>query len=527
MKKLLLVIFSVVSFIAAGAFPKAFYVKKGDTFAKYNFGVAGDLKFSNNGRTLSVTGYEESINLDQIDYITFNAPLDNTGLTPAASKERLIEIGEEFNSKINTNDQADMICMLDIFIRKYCDYYLSPEYYDVHPTLPANVKGLASGLVAVAKGDYSGMRRAKLDGVEIYQTTDYFGVFKANDVTRTWEKISDADYLELIFNNADKTEEFRMKLTQSAQYTDWTEVDFVGRVPKTINVVGTLGNKNIFDVAINSEIDNTAKSAVIGMVVNMQNGYKVENDMAIYNSKITDDVKVRNNNGVLVTTHSVLHGNELTNYDNWKTDFENTHGEDEYYDENLGEYVYLDDTRAEMMAGHIAYATSDVDVLGKLQVKGRVSSISKLYDVLSEDSELEDYIEEWDEDTNTLTYISEDENVIDNSVLHLNNYSDISFYYDGTSTLQGFVAWERSVDDSDRWYDEDWQWDEDKQELVSVNPHWVQYLYYDTMPLLMFPDLTTFAIEDYFTEDGFSPLINDYNAIIDLYYTISGNSPEE
>ena len=48
-------------------------------------------------------------------------------------------------------------------------------------------------------------------------------------------------------------------------------------------------------------------------------------------------------------------------------------------------------------------------------------------------------------------------------------------------------------------------------------------MYLELQPLLVFPDMTSFAIEDYFTATSFETLVNDYNAIIDTYYTISGN----
>lgn len=516
MKRILLILISAVSVLAAYSFPKALYVKKGDVCAKYNFGVAGDLKFSNGGRVLSITGYEESIKLDEIDYISFSAPLNSIGLTPTQSKERIIEIGEKLNNKIDVYSQEENIKMLDVFIRKYLNYYLDAQYYDVHTNMPAPVVGLFKGLSGLAKGDLSGIRRAKQNGVELYQISDYFGVFEADNAKREWVKISDADYLELRFAK------YTVKLTQSAQYTDWTEVDFVGRIPKTINVKAVTGTQELFNVLIESEINNDSKSADINMTVDLSAGYKVVNKMSINNSSIKDDVTFDINGERILTTHSVLHGNELTNYDNWKEDFNNTHGSDEYYDENLNQWIYVDDTRAEMMAGHITYATSEADLFNELQVKGRVSSISKLYDIFSEDSYYDEYREEWDENTNTMTRYENDADIVDRQILHMNNYSDISFYYDKQPNIQGYVAWD-CEESEDKWWDEDLQWDEELGEYVQGNPHWVRDLYYEQMPLLTFPDMTTFAIEDYFNESNFMPLVNDYNAIIDTYFTISGN----
>ncbi len=83
MKKLLLTLAALLITLTSFAFPKAFYVVKGDSYTKYNFGVAGDLKFSADGKTLSVTGYDDAIILDEIDYITFTALSQNLLFTVA------------------------------------------------------------------------------------------------------------------------------------------------------------------------------------------------------------------------------------------------------------------------------------------------------------------------------------------------------------------------------------------------------------------------------------------------------------
>ena len=109
MKKVLLILVALFTVVSAMAFPKAIYVKKGDEVKKFNFGVAEDLVFSNDGRTLTITGYDEDIKLDEIDYISFSAPVDGTAITPNAQKDKLIQIGEELNSIVNLNDLAERV----------------------------------------------------------------------------------------------------------------------------------------------------------------------------------------------------------------------------------------------------------------------------------------------------------------------------------------------------------------------------------------------------------------------------------
>ena len=121
MKKFLLSIAALAITASAVAFPKALYVKKGDTFTKYNFGVAGDLQFSDNGRTLTITGYNEAINLDNIDYITFTAPTSSVSLTPDAQKDKLLAIGREATAMIDLNKNAGVLNLFHQFTYGYED----------------------------------------------------------------------------------------------------------------------------------------------------------------------------------------------------------------------------------------------------------------------------------------------------------------------------------------------------------------------------------------------------------------------
>ena len=46
--------------------------------------------------------------------------------------------------------------------------------------------------------------------------------------------------------------------------------------------------------------------------------------------------------------------------------------------------------------------------------------------------------------------------------------------------------------------------------------------YYSIVPVLWFPDGTSFVMEDFFDEGSFAKLIDDYNDIINTYLSITG-----
>ena len=50
---------------------------------------------------------------------------------------------------------------------------------------------------------------------------------------------------------------------------------------------------------------------------------------------------------------------------------------------------------------------------------------------------------------------------------------------------------------------------------------------YEVSPILMFPDQTSFSMEDFFDEDSFSKIIDDYNDIVDTYLSITGQERDD
>ena len=535
-KSLLLIAGAAMCATTCLAFPKALYVKKGDTYTKYNFGVAENLQFSEDGKWLNITGYNEGIYLDAIDYITFTAPADNNALTPAEQKEQLVQIGDDFYSRASAIQATniDLLCMTDEFIREYQSYYLDPQYYDVHgdnTTGPmAAMASLIKSVGAVAKGDAAAIRTAQLNGVELYQCSDWFGAFHANKSTREWEKTGDFNGIEISYPAKDQGHDYKATLTTSEEYVDWTEVDFVGRVPKVITVAFTRGETTLATLQINTYLSNGAKT--VGMrtllstdeIMLPSSNLYVESYLNIDNDKINDRVRVMFDGIELVNAKATVNGVKLTNYDNWKEDFDNTHSGYDYFDEEKGNYTWIDGNRDSMIVNHFTYATATANILqNRLYLSGKVSYIGKLHEILNEDSYVSDAYKNgvWDDVKNTLTYTYDDRSVVERQVSHLNNYSDIYFTYENHAQIQGYLTWDVN-EDIDSWENTSY-WDEEKQEWVE-RPHTVVNIYYETMPKVTFPDLTSFALEDYFNGTDFGRLVDDYNDIIDTYYRLSGNT---
>jgi len=584
MKKLILGLTAMMAVCSAAALPKAFYVKKGDSFTKYNFGVAGNLDFADQGKTLNIFGYGESISLDDIDYISFTVPEVNS-LTPSEQKQRLLDIGREAVGMIDLNKNAALVNMVSAFFESRYDdnddcIYVAPaefnvpiEYYDVHNEFRDVMK--AAGLLV--KGSPAATRTLKSKVVNLYKLEDYFGIYTANPKTENWEK-TPADYLELRFTGVDGTQ-YAVRLNPSKEYTTWETVDFKGQFPVDIDITFSANSKEVAKCELNTVL---SQDKSIDMKLQfIANGYVANNKMSVLNDEINDNITVTINGTRLCDVTTTVQGRNLVNYDEMYADIkEATH----YHDEAgncLGE-------QPEKLVAHFIRANTSADILGSLQLKGRLFNFSKLYDTLQDDS----YFGEVSQGNQRIYCVGriigrngdhfdvshDDLGIIEKQIDFLNDFSDVGFYYDGKYSRQGFLSWDyideedytsylddpesegyviidnclvRVYRESSDYYDEtigewrkkygDWYYSADivendeyiGYERITVDavdviyPSTVTRHYYDVIPLLVFPDQTSFAFEDFFDEDSFKNLFDDCRDIADTYLTITGQESHD
>ena len=573
MKKILL--FLTAAVVAAGscfAFQKALYVKKGDTFAKFNFGVAGDLKFGNNGHTLSVTGYDEVINLDDIDYISFTAPSEGIALTPDQQKARLISIGKDINAAFNINEEADMVRLFDEFLSTYENVYdipvsdyQWPEGYGNFGN--GNVGGLIKSTSNLIRGNASEAVRMVAGALEVHKASDFAGIFRADHATHSWTKVADADYFEIRYRSDGSTRSgyFVVRISWSQQANTWNTADYSIETPNKFNVTFLENDKELatmtIDVAVEQDrkidIDFNFKSRITqatGTVNMLPDGISFVAKES-YNGKEFSNQKGH------------VDGRDLLDYDKLKEDFDKALTK-EYYDDVTNTYEVKDgDLRpliSHFLRGHV-----QTDVLGKLQAQGRMHDFAGLHDRMKTLSDYDESGEITLSDGRKITTwgvlrvisLSDDKKALEYTydapeklfldvTDFLNNKSDVQFAYDGTGITQGFLEWDINsqkdeygsyaylLTDDNRvvsvWKDEDTNtykiYDNLTNEYVVVPadmlifPVSVSEVYMDIAPKLVFSDLTSFFVEDFFTKQAFGNNIDDYNALIDAYYSITGHN---
>lgn len=573
MKRTLLSALALAAIVVASAFPKALYVKQGDTYTKYNFGVAGDLVFSNGGKTLTITGYSEAINLDAIDYITFTAPVQES-LTPSEQKAKMIAIGQEVNNYVDLYNVQDAIRMVDCFTASnsgngwypYCEYEVPREYWDVHNEVGANA-------IRAAAGDLTALANLRTGAAKIYKFGDYAGIYNANSNTHSWERIAEADYFEMRFRAADG-DNYVVRLTPSADFTTYTIPDYVGQLPRTIEILMAKGNTTIATGNIKSELKQDVSISINADITCGK--YSATETMLIENDKITVDAIVTVGGEQVATGNGVVLGKNLLNYEEMSEAIKDTrHWHDE--DGNCqGEDL-------DALTSHFVRATATADILGQMQINTKGFAFNKMYNEFK-DSDYSPFVTltngkkvyvngkilEQSADYSMFTITRYDATLYEKQCLFLNNYVDASFGYDNKPDVQGFIYFETSedVDDYTPWYDPvyqiygytvvdgylipvqrsmDWTGNgtvygswyytaysdsyDDYEDIEVANsqvyfPTVINEKYFDITPILVFPDLTSFSFEDFFTEDSFKALVNDYEAIISTYETIVGRDED-
>lgn len=585
MKRHLLLLSAAAVALGSQAADKAFYVHRTTgEYSKYNFGVAEALKFSNEGRTLRVAGYDEEINMDNVDFISLS-PIISAEVVPGAQKEKMVKAGDELYSKFSLYKIADLLNMWHCFfdyryenghsIYPPSGYDVPDEYYDVHNAF----KGIMRSAKGLTEGDFSAICKMMAKSVDLYKIEDYFGVYVADAKDEVWVRTSRPDsYLELRYDSRSSTPYF-VRLTPSNGYTTWETSDFNLQMPRTMTLTFGQGDKVFATAEILSEI---VQDKSISMDITFTAGeYVVKNTMKVTDNLLSDDTTVVLGGETVVTANASLPGKNLMNYDMMYDAFR----ESSHYHDEIGNCQGEDPS---LLISHFTKGNATVDVLGQIQVKGIVASPSKFYDRVSQDVDKYDPIEMGS--PNRLLYTEgkilekrgseyvvsrQEETIIADIVKALNDYTDARYYYDGKNDLQGYFtydytdesySWNIDPDDytdrhaytevdgclvnvyRDKIYDNDgemigytdWYYGIDLVEWYGLDydyigsesvvvpasavfiPGKITYIDYYITPLLTFPDQTTYDVSDFFDEKSFKTLINDYDDIIDTYLSITG-----
>lgn len=477
-------------------------------------------------------------------------------LTASKQKTRLQDIGLEFVNAINAGTHENLADVVAYMEEELGDLYIDEDYEaklealytesggddDYAPAKKANPVEAIQGLMALSLDAAQHGAKLATRTDDIYMFTlkaglkDLYGGFTPNMSNEEWKYDSSiADRLEVQFTDDHKQtwvatlkgskETTRVHLTAEDIYS-WKDVyeygwydepsvyegghhdkyDISVDVPKLITLVVKCNKEEVINLTVNSSLAFEAdvyeyySSDYRGGYDEYgdwfyENKYESKFDMEVDYTNLNLDASL-NVNGyaeswateatkssikssaeVKIDGKSMLKANAVVNGDmdafikqiNEANTYTHSDSSDDDYDE---EYFEFD-------ASCLKDFSMVLDIMGKAQIYAKCADFKKLYNAIElTEEEYEEKYGDYKEEKAFELYVDE-----------INDTYSITVHYDNTSTVQANVELEAYIEKYEDYYEE--------------------YTEYEVRPVLVFAvDDSRYAFEDYFTESGFSRLID-------------------
>lgn len=237
------------------------------------------------------------------------------------------------------------------------------------------------------------------------------------------------------------------------------DVNVIVYVPTTSKCSLTINGVEHVSIVSDIKITNN-QTLACDNEVKINGGYRITSDSDANDKGIESKSSVTKDGKKILGYTMAIAIDDFTNLDNWYYEYY-----DEWYDTNVTEFdpsVYFSE--------NVKNGTFRVDVLNLSFV------------AVGDFKGMTDAIEKLDEEDDEKTYC-------DKLCDLLNKRTDIVLFYNDTNEKIAEVVFQTA------WYDYD------------------EYGYYDIEPIILFPDGSKFAFEDYFTESAFGDLIEELENI--------------
>lgn len=384
----------------------------------------------------------------QIDPNNPNNP--SSELTPGEHKAKLEDIALEFVDSFNVSDVEDAVNAL-YNLSDYLEYGDFPDYYS------NMIKDLANGVTDMSTADLmSFATRASEDFIIDINDPDinpYAGYSYAYDDSEWIKEKTNDKTIKLIWDNA----EALLSWDDSKKFEyEFDDVDYIVYVPKTITFILNISRSEHIKVVVSTNISDV-KTLAPAVDVKLNGGYVLNTSNSANSKGVESHSTIKKNGKTLMSAVSVVSINDATDIDSWL---------EEEYCEYCGENHY-DLVSPEYMGNNIKTGTAQIDILSlSIVASGDFRGMYDKYDEL-----------EGKYDDNTKKFYEEVCKLINDSVVVEVSYNDTK------EKVAGIVVQVASYDDY----------------------YGVEYY---IEPILLFPDGSKYAFEDYFTERAFGDLLD-------------------
>ena len=418
-------------------------------------------------------------------------------LTPGQHKQRLEEIGMEFLSYFNAEEQQELadaiLALAEVWDEDLEEDVAQTEVSFNNSFVDVGSRAMMTSMLGIAQGSPMAMvefatRAASEDF--IVDINEYGGMCLSYDGEfEEWKDTGDAKNNEIKIVWPDN---YMAYVTWNNSNKIWEctidDVRYRVYVPSEINFAITSKNKNLVTVSVYPKLTDNYSIAP-DVKVTITGGF-------VYNVKSSADPKGLNvqftmskGQKLLVSAAATIAINDFTDPNNWY--YEDSYSwEDGYgntYYENRSYYdpaIYL--------VENAKTGQFQVDILGLTMVG--MGDYRTIYDTMERYDD-----QDWDESK-----------WADKMVELINKEAECKLFYNDTKEKVCDIVAQKY-----KWTDEYWYWN--GYEYVSVKED-----YYSAEPILLFPDGSKYSFENYFTSKGFQKLIEAFWQIVEEYYNLVG-----
>lgn len=386
---------------------------------------------------------------------------ENSELTPDAHKQRLEEIALEVLDVVDPADVEE----LAIALASLAERYEGEEGYEDIYALSCAVRTLSiNGILDV-------VTRASEQYIIDANADDfpYNGLcLVIDEYGEPYAEECEPGVCKVMWDNAVATFTWGENNGQYTMYDEEYDEEYIVKIPSYINV--SLAIDGVEHLNVNVEPNFTDEYTYApNVVVKINGGYEIATQVDANSNKVGSAFTFSKDGQKIIGAAASVNVKGMTNPDNWYV---------EYYDEFWEEYVtYVDPSVHFVENATDAALQFDLLTLSILAV-GDLDTLFEKVEALVDYDEVENY----DEAAEKAMY--------EEYCKYLNKYLDIvAIYNDTQEKIADVVFQPRRIEQ-------------------------LEWVFYTTEPILVFPDGSKFAFEDYFTADSFSTLLERISEIL-------------
>lgn len=217
------------------------------------------------------------------------------------SKEKLSEIGQNLIKLVNADDQKRLIQVGN---------YFSEIVGSLEIQERANVAQMVHSLVAASQGDMARVYAMAAVNNEMYQASDYYGVYTYNKDRREWIRTDSNSELALKFDYQNQTVE--IKIAASGTTTDFTYDDVTVKVPSTVTATIKQGSTTLTSLEITmANVSSSPRKADIALNIDAS-GYRISTSISAMPQIVKANYSINIKGTEAVKGEAFLNGNNMT-----------------------------------------------------------------------------------------------------------------------------------------------------------------------------------------------------------------------